>query len=298
MASQSDWRVRPIGLPLDPIDEARPARRAVEIVPARRWPGFDFGELWSYRGLLVLLVWRDIKSRYSQTVLGAGWAVLQPLLPMMIFTVVFGRFARIPSDGVPYALFSLAGLVLWTFFASALSGGGNSLILNRSLLTKVYFPRLVIPASQVLTALVDFAIGFAVLLLALLVGGFVPRLDSVALVPFLLLAVSLTALGAGAWLAALGVQYRDVRHLSPFLTQIWMYASPIVYPMSLVPEQYRTLYALNPMAGIITAFRATVLGVPGPAPLELGLSLLGAVTVFLTGTLYFRHAERVFADVA
>ncbi len=298
MASQSDWQTRPIGLHLEVSDEDRRVTREVEIVPARRWPGLDVGELWEYRGLLLLLVWRDIKSRYSQTVLGAGWAVLQPLLPMAIFTVVFGRFARIPSDGVPYALFSLCGLSLWTYFASALSGGGNSLVLNRNLLTKVYFPRLVIPASQVLTALVDFAISFTVLLAALLIAGLVPRPEALVMVPILLLAVSMTALGAGAWLAALGVQYRDVRHLSPFLTQIWMYASPIVYPMSLVPEQYRTLYALNPMAGILSEFRAVLLGVPGPTSLQLGLSLGAAVLVFLTGTLYFRHAEQVFPDVA
>ena len=298
MASQSDWQTRPIGLHLEVSDEDRRVARVVEIVPARRWPGLDVGELWEYRGLLLLLVWRDIKSRYSQTVLGAGWAALQPLLPMAIFTVVFGRFARIPSDGVPYAIFSLCGLSLWTYFASALSGGGNSLVLNRNLLTKVYFPRLVIPASQVLTALVDFAISFTVLLAALLIAGLVPRPEALVMVPILLLAVSMTALGAGAWLAALGVQYRDVRHLSPFLTQIWMYASPIVYPMSLVPEQYRTLYALNPMAGILSELPVDGVGVPGPTSLQLGLSLGAAVLVFLTGTLYFRHAEQVFPDVA
>jgi lipopolysaccharide transport system permease protein len=297
MASPTDSQARPIGLHLELPEKGRRAIRTVEIAPARQWPGLDLAELWAYRSLLVLLVWRDIKSRYSQTVLGAGWAVLQPLLPMAIFTVVFGRFARIPSDGVPYALFSLSGLSLWTYFASALSSGGGSLILNRNLLTKVYFPRLVIPASQVFTALVDFAIAFTVLVAALLVGGFVPGLEAVVMVPLLLLAASLTALGAGAWLAALGVQYRDVRHLSPFLTQIWMYASPIVYPMSLVPERYRTLYALNPMAGVLSEFRAVLLGVAGPTPLELGISLGAAVVVFLTGTLYFRHAERVFPDV-
>ena len=273
-------------------------KRVVQIAPAEGWPSIDFGELWTYRGLLVLLVWRDVKSRYSQTVLGAGWAVLQPVLPMVIFSLIFGRFARIPSDGVPYPVFSLAALVPWTYFASALSGGGNSLILNRNLLTKVYFPRLVIPGAQVLAALVDFAIAFAVLLIALLVLGIVPGIGGILFLPVLVAIVSLTALGAGALVAALSVQYRDVKHLTPFLVQIWLFASPIVYPMSLVPEAYRSVYALNPMAGVITAFRAMLLGTPGPTPLQLGLSIIGAVVIFLAGTIYFRHAERVFPDVA
>jgi homopolymeric O-antigen transport system permease protein len=283
---------------LDLMNGSGRTKRVVQIAPAERWPSIDFGELWTYRGLLVLLVWRDVKSRYSQTVLGAGWAVLQPVLPMVIFSLIFGRFARIPSDGVPYPVFSLAALVPWTYFASALSGGGNSLILNRNLLTKVYFPRLVIPGAQVLAALVDFAIAFAVLLIALLVLGIVPGIGAILFLPVLVAIVSLTALGAGALVAALSVQYRDVKHLTPFLVQIWLFASPIVYPMSLVPEAYRSVYALNPMAGVITAFRAMLLGAPGPTPLQLGLSIIGAVVIFLAGTIYFRHAERVFPDVA
>ena len=298
MALPSEVRPRQFGVSLDrPNGSTRP-RRAVEIAPAEGWPAIDFAELWAYRGLLLLLVWRDVKSRYSQTVLGAGWAVLQPVLPMVIFSIVFGRFARIPSDGVPYPLFCLAGLVPWTYFASALSGGGGSLILNRNLLTKVYFPRLVIPGAQVLAALVDFAIATVVLLLALLAAGIVPGIGGMLFLPILVVTVSMTAMGAGSWLAALSVQYRDVRHLSPFLVQIWMYASPIAYPMSLVPEAYRPFYALNPRAGLSTAFRALLLGTPGPTPLELGLSMTGALAIFLAGTVYFRHAERVFPDVA
>ncbi|HEY7637477.1 MAG TPA: ABC transporter permease [Gemmatimonadales bacterium] len=273
-------------------------RRVFEIVPGARWPSIDLGDLWAYRSLLLLLVWRDIKSRYSQTVLGAGWAVLQPVLPMAVFSLVFGRFARIPSEGIPYPVFSLAALVLWSYFSSALSGASNSLILNRNLLTKVYFPRLVIPGAPVLAALVDFAIAFGVLLLVLLLYGLVPQAASIVLIPILVLLVSLAAMGAGSWLAALSVQYRDVRHLNPFLVQIWMFASPIVYPLSLVPEGYRWLYSLNPMAGVITAFRGLLLGTPLPTPAQLALSAVGAVGMFLAGTLYFRHAERVFADVA
>ena len=298
MALPSQVQPRPIGASLDQPNGSGRSRRVVEIVPAERWPGIDFGELWAYRGLLLLLVWRDVKSRYSQTVLGAGWAVLQPVLPMAVFSLVFGRFARIPSDGVPYPVFSLAALVPWTYFATALSGGGNSLILNRNLLTKVYFPRLVIPGAQVLGALVDFAIAFAVLLIALLAVGIVPNIQGILFLPVLIAIISLTAMGAGSWIAALSVQYRDMRHLSPFLVQIWMYASPIVYPMSLVPEQYRAAYALNPMAGVITTFRAMLLGTPAATPLELCLSLVGALVIFVAGTVYFRHAERVFSDVA
>jgi lipopolysaccharide transport system permease protein len=269
----------------------------VRIAPAERWPSIDFGELWAYRGLLLLLVWRDVKSRYSQTVLGAGWAVLQPVLTMVVFTFIFGRFARIPSDGVPYPVFSLAALVPWSYFASALTGSSNSLILHRNLLVKVYFPRLVIPAAPVLAALVDFAIAFGVLLLVMLAFGILPGIETLVILPLLLLVVLMTALGTGCWLAALNVQYRDVRHVSPFLLQIWMYASPIVYPMSLVPEAYRTIYALNPMAGVISAFRAMLLGTPGPSPGQLSVSLIGGFVILVAGAIYFRHTERVFADV-
>jgi lipopolysaccharide transport system permease protein len=275
-----------------------PGARVVQIEPARGWPKLEIGELLSYRGLLLLLAWRDVKSRYSQTVLGAGWAVLQPVLAMIVFSVIFGRFAKVPSDGVPYPVFSLAALVPWTYFSSALTGSSSSLVTNRSLLTKVYFPRLVIPAAQVLAALVDFAIALLVLLAVMLAFGMVPRLETLWMLPLLLAIISMTALGAGCLLAALNVQYRDVRHLSPFLVQLWMYASPIVYPMSLLPEQYRALYAINPLAGAITGFRAMLLGTEPVTALQLGLSLAGAVGVFLAGTLYFRRTERVFADIA
>jgi lipopolysaccharide transport system permease protein len=279
-------------------DAARAGGRTVLIEPARGWPSIDFRELRSYRGLLFHLVWRDIKSRYSQTVLGAGWAVIQPVLSMVVFSIIFGRFARVPSDGVPYPVFSLAALVPWAYFSSALTGSSNSLVISRSLLTKVYFPRLMIPASPVLAALVDFGIAFLVLLLVLGWYGILPQLQALWMLPPLLAIVSLTAMGAGSWLAALNVQYRDVRHLSPFLVQIWMYASPIVYSISLVPEGYRTIYALNPLVGGIGGFRAALLGTTPPTWTQLGLSVLGATIVFVAGTLYFRRTERVFADVA
>jgi lipopolysaccharide transport system permease protein len=270
----------------------------VEIAPARGWPKIDFGELWAYRGLLLLLVWRDVKSRYSQTVLGAGWAVLQPVFTMVVFTVIFGRLARMPSDGVPYSVFSLAALVPWTYFSTSLTGSSNSLVLSRALLTKVYFPRLLIPAASILATLVDFAIAFVVLMLVMLRFGIVPRAESAWMVPVVLVILSMTAMGAGSWLAALNVQYRDVRHVSPFLVQIWMYASPIVYSLSLVPEKYRSIYTLNPLSGALAGFRAALLGTPGPTWSQLGYSLLGSLAIFVAGILYFRRTERVFADVA
>lgn len=283
---------------------ARPAganprgARMVVIEPPRGWPHIDFAELRSYQGLLLHLVWRDVKSRYSQTVLGAGWAVLQPVLSMIVFSIIFGRFARVPSDGVPYPVFSLAALVPWAYFSSALTGSSNSLVVSRALLTKVYFPRLLIPASPVLAALVDFAIAFGVLLLVMAGYGMYPTLQLLWMLPVVLAIVSMTAMGAGSWLAALNVQYRDVRHVSPFLVQIWMYASPIVYSIALVPDPYRTAYALNPLAGAITGFRAALLGTTPPSWTQLSLSAAGALAVLAAGTLYFRRTERVFADVA
>jgi lipopolysaccharide transport system permease protein len=274
------------------------AERVVEIGPASPWPRIDFQELWAYRGLLLLLVWRDVKSRYSQTILGVGWAVLQPVLTMVVFTLIFGRLARMPSDGIPYPIFSLAGLVAWSYFSTSLTGSSNSLILSRGLLTKVYFPRLIIPAASIVATLVDFAVAFMVLLLVMLGFGFVPRLEAIWMVPFALLILSLTAMGTGSWLAALNVQYRDVRHLSPFLVQIWMYASPIVYPLSLVPPAYRPIYSLNPLVGALAGFRSALVGTQGPSGYQLGLSFLSCVVILIGGLMYFRRTERVFADVA
>ena len=280
------------------VQTSPPGARVVLIEPPRGWPRIDFGELRSYRGLLLHLVWRDVKSRYSQTVLGAGWAVLQPVLSMIVFSIIFGRFAGVPSDGVPYPVFSLTALVPWAYFSSALSGSSNSLVVSRSLLTKVYFPRLLIPASPVFAALVDFAIAFGVLLLVMAGYGLLPRLEALWMLPLLLAIVSMTALGAGSALAALNVQYRDVRHVSPFLVQTWMFASPIVYSISLVPDAYQSIYALNPLAGAITGFRAALLGTAPPTWTQLGLSTAGALAILVAGTLYFRRTERVFADVA
>lgn len=276
---------------------AHPGRH-VRIAPAPRWVRLNLGELWVYRGLFSFLVWRDIKVRYAQTVLGAAWAVLQPVLSMVVLTLVFGRFVGVPSEGVPYPVFSLAGVVAWTYFANALTGASNSLVSNTGLITKVYFPRLVIPSAPVLAALVDFAIATVVLLLVMLGYGLVPSPVTALLLPLPVLIMMMTALGVGCWLSALNIQYRDVKQVTGFLVQVWMYASPIVYPLALVPQAYRRLYVINPMAGAIAGFRAALLGTPGPSATELAISLGSAAVLLVSGAFYFRRTERVFADVA
>jgi lipopolysaccharide transport system permease protein len=285
-------------LPGVPALPPGPASAVVRVAPAGAWPGFDLPELWRYRGLLFFLVWREIKVRYAQTVLGAAWAILQPLLTTVVFTVIFGRFARLPSDGVPYPLFSLAALVPWTYFNTAVSGASNSLTANTSLVTKVYFPRLVIPGAAVLAALLDLAVSIVALLVLMLFYHAAPRPAGVVLVPVSILMMVLTAAGMGFWLAALNIQYRDVKYVVPFLLQLWMFASPVVYPLSLVPDRYRLPYSLNPLAGAIAGFRSALLGAGGPTGVEFGLSLGMACLIFVGGAAYFRRTERVFADVA
>jgi lipopolysaccharide transport system permease protein len=285
-------------LPGVPAIPPGPASAVVRVAPAGAWPGFDLPELWRYRGLLFFLVWREIKVRYAQTVLGAAWAILQPLLTTVVFTVIFGRFARLPSDGVPYPLFSLAALVPWTYFNTAVSGASNSLTANTSLVTKVYFPRLVIPGAAVLAALLDLAVSIVALLVLMLFYHAAPRPAAVVLVPVSVLMMVLTAAGMGFWLAALNIQYRDVKYVVPFLLQLWMFASPVVYPLSLVPDRYRLAYSLNPLAGAIAGFRSALLGAGGPTGVEFGVSLGMACLIFVGGAAYFRRTERVFADVA
>lgn len=272
--------------------------RFIRIAPASRWRRLDLRELWSYRGLFFFLVWRDIKVRYAQTVLGAAWAVLQPVLTMVVFTLIFGKLARMPTDGVPYPVFSLAALVPWTYFSTALTGASNSLVANQNLITKIYLPRLVIPCAPVLGALMDFSIAFVVLLAILLGYGIVPSLAALILVPLLLSMAILAASGLGCWLAALNIQYRDVKYVVPFLDKVLMFASPIVYPLSLVPEAYRPLVALNPMVGVIAGFRSVLLH-DGPFPwVTVAISAGAALALFLAGGLYFRSVERKFADIA
>jgi lipopolysaccharide transport system permease protein len=254
-------------------------------------------DVWEYRDLLYFLVWRDVKVRYKQTVLGAAWAVLQPVLATIVFSIFFGRLAKVPSDGVPYPVFAYVALLPWQLFAFCLAESAYSLVSNQNLIKKVYFPRLVIPLSTVLTGLVDFGVAFIVLLILLFGYGIVPSAVSLVLLPALLLFAIAAALSVGIWLSALNVQYRDVRYTLPFLTQIWMFATPVVYSSSLVPEKWRLLYGLNPMAGVVEGFRWALLGgAKGVLP-QVWVSA-GMVVVLLAGGLfYFRRMESTFADI-
>ena len=266
------------------------------IKPLRGWRQINIGEIWSYRELLYFLVWRDIKVRYKQTVLGASWAIIQPFFTMVIFSIFFGRLAKIPSDGIPYPIFSYAALVPWTFFAHGLTQSTNSLVTSSNLIKKVYFPRLVLPIAAVLSGCVDFVLAFIVLLGMMLFYGIVPTVHIIWL-PFLLLLALVTSLGVGIWLTAMNVQFRDVRHAVPFLVQAWLFATPIAYPSSLLSEPWRTLYGINPMAGVIEGFRWALLGtktVPGPI---IFVSTLVAVGLLISGAFYFRRVEKSFADV-
>jgi lipopolysaccharide transport system permease protein len=267
------------------------------ITPPAAWlPSLNLRELWAYRELLFFLTWRDIKVRYQQTVLGVAWAVLQPLLTMVVFSLFFGKLAGMPSDGVPYPIFSYAALVPWTFFSYSLTQSANSVVGSQQLITKVYFPRLLIPAATVLSGVVDFAVAFVVLLGMMLHYGIVPTLQVLWVLPLLLLAL-VTALGVGFWLAALNVRYRDVRYTVPFLTQFWLFVTPIAYPSSLLHEPWRTLSALNPMTGVVEGFRWSLLGTTtAPGPL-IAVSSLVAVLVLVGGAFYLRRMEDTFADV-
>lgn len=264
--------------------------------PSRGWVSLRLRELWEYRELLYFLAWRDIKVRYKQTVLGAVWAILQPFLTMVIFSIFFGRLAKVPSDGIPYPIFSYSALLPWQLFVHALTGSGNSLVANRHLVTKVYFPRLVIPMAAVLAGLVDFAIAFVVLLGMMLYYGIAPTLGILTLPLFLLLTVG-TALSAGLWLSALNVQYRDVRHVIPFLTRFLLFATPIAYSSSLVPERWQALYGLNPMAGAVEGFRWALLGKSGGTGTLMIVSAAAVIVLLFGGLVYFRRMERTFADI-
>lgn len=266
------------------------------IEPSQGWVDLDLRELWSYRELLYFLVWRDIKIRYKQTVLGASWAVIQPFFTMIVFSLFFGRLAKVPSDGLPYPVFSYAALLPWMFFANGLQQASNSLITNANLVKKIYFPRLAIPLATVLSGVVDFALAFVVLLGMMWYFGIAPTLNVVWL-PLLLLLALITSLGVSLWLSAMNVQFRDVRHAIPFLTQFWLFATPIAYSSTLLPEPWRTVYGLNPMAGVVEGFRWALLGTnTAPGPMIL-LSSLVAIVLLLSGAFYFRRMEKTFADV-
>ena len=266
------------------------------IKPSRGWVSLNLKDLWEYRELLYFLAWRDIKIRYKQTVLGAAWAIIQPLFTMLVFSLFFGKLAKMPSDGIPYPLFSFAALVPWAFFANGFNQSSNSLVGSSHLITKVYFPRLVVPISSVISGILDFALAFIVLLGMTLYYGIIPTLNVIWL-PFLLFLAFVTALGVGMWFSALNVQFRDVRYVLPFLTQFWMFATPIVYPSSLLPEPWRTVYGLNPMVGVVEGFRWALLGTQtAPGPIVI-VSLLAALAILIGGAFYFRRMEKTFADL-
>jgi homopolymeric O-antigen transport system permease protein len=276
-------------------------RNETEVVveASSGWQTVDLSEIYRHRDLLWNLIWRNIKGRYAQSALGLGWVVVQPLLTLLIFGLVFGRVVRIrPPGDAPYLLFVFCGLVPWTYFSSAMMAAAGSLISEINLFTKVYFPRLILPLTQVFSRMVDLAA--MLLMLAGLTAwfGYVPRLESVVVLPLLMLTATISALGVGFWLAALAVQYRDIAHAMGFLVQIWMYLSPVIYPASLVPERYQLLYGLNPMVGVISGFRACILGVPAMPWIQIVESVVISVLCLVAGALFFRRTERVFADVA
>ena len=268
----------------------------VIIRPSSGWVPLNLAELWEYRELLYFLTWRDIKVRYKQTVLGAAWAVIQPLGMMLVFTIFFGHLVGVPSDGLPYPIFAYTALLPWQLFSRALTDASTSLVVNERLITKVYFPRLLIPMSAVLASLVDFAIAFVLLLGMMVFYGIVPT-GSVLMLPLFVLLALMTALGIGFWLSALNAQYRDVRYTLPFLTQFWLFATPVVYPSSLVPEQWRLLYGLNPMTGVVEGFRWALLGKTGVPDVMLAVSAIAVLATFIGGLYYFSRVEETLADV-
>ncbi len=267
------------------------------ITATEGWASINLKELWEFRGLLYFFTWRDIKVRYKQTVLGASWAILQPFFAMVIFSVIFGKLAKIPSDGIPYPLFSFAALVPWLFFSNGISNASNSLVSGSNLLKKVYFPRMALPISSILGGLVDFALAFTVLILMMGYFDVTPTANIIWL-PFLLVLIFMTSLGVSFWLAAMNVQFRDVRYVIPFFVQAWMFMTPVVYPASMIENEfYRALYALNPMVGVIEGFRWALLGTDTAPGLMIVISFIVASILLVSGAFYFRRMEKTFADV-
>ena len=271
------------------------ALQATEIQPSKGLFDIGMGEIWRYRDLLLRLTKRDIQILYKQAALGAGWAIIQPIFAVAIFSLVFGRFAKVPSGGVPYPLFAFAGVLLWTYFAEAVRRSATGMVSDAELIRKVYFPRIVMPLSGVIAPLLDFALGFAVLVCLMIWYGTVPGWQLV-FVPPLVLMTSLLALCTGLWLGPINVRFRDVKYTLAFLIQVWMYASPVVYPLSLVPENYRWVFSLNPMVGVIEGFRWAVLGTEMPGFHSLVISFIITAIPLFWGLVFFKHMERIFAD--
>jgi len=272
-----------------------PAEPLVVIQPSKRWSILSFADVWAYRELLFFLTWRDVKVRYKQTALGAAWAILQPLFMMLIFTIFFGRLAGVASAGIPYPLFALAGLVPWTFFANAITASGNSLVGSANLITKVYFPRLIVPAAAMLAGLVDFLLAFLMLVILMFYYRVAITIQ-ILFLPVLILLTALFSLGVGTWMSALNVKYRDVRFALPFLIQLWLFVSSVILPSTSVPQKWRWLLMLNPMSGIIEGYRAALFGLPFDWP-ALGIASVLTIVVLIYAIYAFGRVERSFADI-
>ncbi|NJN15548.1 MAG: ABC transporter permease [Oscillochloris sp.] len=279
-------------IPKVPTESSRPT---IVIEPSKGLISLRLGDLWEYRELFFFLIWRDVKVRYKQTVLGASWAIIQPVVQLVIFSIIFGRLAQIDSGDIPYPLFSIAGLLPWQYFSGAISQSANSLVNNAAMVRKVYFPRATVPASSAMAGLVDFSLAFIVLIGLMLWYRWSITLNVIVLPLFIALAM-ITALGVGFWLSALNAQYRDIRHATPFLVQVWLFATPIVYPSDLLSEGWRLVYALNPMVGVVEGFRWALLGTNPPSTMIL-ISATVSILLFITGLAYFQSMERKFADV-
>jgi len=277
-----------------PSDSPVPAKLRLE--PSKGWVSLGLKELWQYRELLYFLTWRDIKVRYKQSVLGAAWAVIQPFFTMVVFSLFFGKLAKVPSDGIPYPIFAYAALVPWQLFSTGLARSSNSMVGSANLITKVYFPRLVVPIAAVLAGCVDFVLAFIVLLGMMVYFGIYPTANVIWL-PALLVLAFVTSLGVGFWLSAMNVQFRDIRHTVPFITQFWLFATPIAYASSLLSEPWRTLYAINPMVGVVEGFRWALLGTETEPGAMILVSSAVAVVLLVGGAFYFRRMEKTFADV-
>jgi lipopolysaccharide transport system permease protein len=272
--------------------------------PTRGWTALNLRDLWRYRELTYFLIWRDVKVRYKQTLLGASWAILQPFLAMVVFTIFFGGLAKMPSDGVPYPIFSYTGLLPWTLFAKAISDAGRSMVSNRSMITRIYFPRMVIPLASVLSGLVDFFLAFLVLIGMMLYYNFAPNstyqvvlTPAIFTLPFFLLLALVTSLGVGLWFAALNVNYRDINYILPFITQLWLFITPVVYPSSMLSEKWQLIYSLNPMAGVVNGFRWALLGIDTGVTGSILISTTISIVILISGLFYFRRMERTFADM-
>ncbi len=284
-----------------PVTAAHTAAKATlitRIQPSRGWGDVRLGEVWSYRELLFFLMWRDLKVKYKQTVLGASWAVIQPFVTMIVFTFVFGRLARLSSDGLPYPLFYYAALVPWTLFSGALGAAANSLVGSSNLIKKIYFPRLIIPVASAAATLIEFGLSLLILFAMMVFYGFTPSIHALWLIPALTLLSFVTAVGFGLWLSAMNVRFRDIRYIVPFLTQIWLFLTPVIYPTSSIEDPtVRALFSLNPMAGVVEGFRWALLGSGEPPNQAVIVSAVAAVVILITGVIFFRRMERTFADV-